>query len=130
MEIQYLCPMLEVFDMDKSIAFYVDILGFKVHQSAGEKDDIGWVWLNRGDLNLMLNTQYEKHDRPARPDAMRVAAHHDTTLYFGCPEVDVAYNELKQKGLTLSPPELASYGMKQLYLRDPDGYNICFQWPT
>ena len=21
-----------------------------------------------------------------------------------------------------------SYGMKQLYLKDPDGYELCFQW--
>ena len=129
MEIQYLCPMLEVFDMDRSLTFYVNMLGFKIHQSAGGNDDIGWVWLKLGDVNLMLNTQYEKPDRPREPDSNRVAAHHDTTLYFGCPDVDNAYTELRQKGLTISPPEIASYGMKQLYLRDPDGYNLCFQWP-
>ena len=25
-------------------------------------------------------------------------------------------------------PRVAPYGMKQLYLSDPDGYNLCFQW--
>jgi hypothetical protein len=29
----------------------------------------------------------------------------------------------------VQPPKVAWYGMKQLYLRDPDGYLICFQWP-
>jgi len=23
---------------------------------------------------------------------------------------------------------VAPYGMKQMYLADPDGYGICFQW--
>jgi hypothetical protein len=23
---------------------------------------------------------------------------------------------------------VAPYGMKQLYLRDPDGFELCFQW--
>ena len=44
MNIQYLCPMLMVFDMKESLKFYVDVLGFKIHESAGEEHDIGWVW--------------------------------------------------------------------------------------
>jgi glyoxylase I family protein len=57
-----------------------------------------------------------------------VAAHDDTALYFGCPDVDEAYQSLLAKGLKVDPPRIASYGMKQLYFYDPDGYNICFQW--
>jgi hypothetical protein len=25
-------------------------------------------------------------------------------------------------------PTVAAYGMKQLYVLDPDSYNLCFQW--
>jgi hypothetical protein len=25
-------------------------------------------------------------------------------------------------------PVVQRYGMKQLYVRDPDGYSLCFQW--
>jgi hypothetical protein len=28
------------------------------------------------------------------------------------------------------PPKVAPYGMKQLYVTDPDGYILCFQWPA
>jgi catechol 2,3-dioxygenase-like lactoylglutathione lyase family enzyme len=48
MQIQYVCALLQVFDMNKSLQFYCEILGFTIHESAGEKDDIGWVWLKRG----------------------------------------------------------------------------------
>ncbi|HUP49498.1 MAG TPA: transposase [Thermoanaerobaculia bacterium] len=34
------------------------------------------------------------------------------------------------KGLPVEAPMVTHYGMKQLYLRDPDGYNLCFQWPA
>jgi catechol 2,3-dioxygenase-like lactoylglutathione lyase family enzyme len=122
--------MLMVFDMNASLNFYVDTLGFEIHESAGEKDDVGWVWLKRNDLNLMLNTQYEMPDRPPQPEASRASVHRDTILYLGCPDVDAAYHELVGKGLKCDPPEVAPYGMKQLYLHDPDGYGICFQWPT
>ena len=76
----------------------------------------------------MLNTAYEKEHRPAAPDPARIAAHEDTALYFGCRDVDGAYEHLRAKGVEVKPPKVAPYGMKQLYLRDPDGYVICFQW--
>lgn len=129
MTVQYLCPLLQVFDMPTSLNFYCEVLGFHIHDSAGDTNDLGWVWLKWNNVDLMLNTLYETPDRPAQPDAMRVTAHEDTCLYFGCPDVDAAHQTLSAKGLKLNPPAVAPYGMKQLYFKDPDGYNLCFQWP-
>jgi hypothetical protein len=33
-------------------------------------------------------------------------------------------------GITTKKPKVAPYGMKQLYLTDPDGYLLCFQWAS
>ncbi|HEU4561485.1 MAG TPA: VOC family protein [Longimicrobium sp.] len=130
-DIQYLCPLLEVFDMPTSLRFYRDVLGFRVVETSGAGDDSGWVWLSRGEgMNLMLNTAYDAGMRPPAPDPARVRAHHDTTLYFGCPDVDDAWQHLRAQGFDVPQPKVAPYGMKQLYLLDPDGYNICFQWPA
>ena len=76
----------------------------------------------------MLNTAYEYDKRPLSPDPRRVASHRDTTLYFGAPDVDAVYADLHAKGIDLKEPKVAPYGMKQLYLRDPDGFELCFQW--
>jgi len=38
--------------------------------------------------------------------------------------------QLKAHGFSLAPPKTAPYGMRQLYVRDPDGYVLCFQWPA
>jgi hypothetical protein len=57
-------------------------------------------------------------------------AHDDTALFFRCRDVDGAYAHLRGRGLDLAPPKVAPYGMKQLYLKDPDGYAICFQCPA
>jgi hypothetical protein len=35
-----------------------------------------------------------------------------------------------KKALKLDPPKVAPYGMKQLYLHDPVGFALCFQWRT
>lgn len=124
-----MAPLLQVFDMPTSLHFYRNMLGFTVQQSAGEGDEVDWVLLSLGDIQLMLNTAYEKPDRPAKPEEGRMVAHSDTSLYFGCPNVEATYQALVVKGLKLEPPSITSYGWKALYLQDPDGYQLCFHWP-
>ena len=127
-EVRGLSPLLSVFDMPTSLAFYRDKLGFRITGDSGQGDKSGWVMLELGDATIMLNTMYEDDDRPDGVGPERVAAHQDTCVYFGCPDVDAAYEFLKANGVDLKPPTVAPYGMKQLYVKDPDGYNLCFQW--
>lgn len=128
-EVRGMSPLLQVFDMPTSIAFYRDVLGFEVVTTSnpgGEHFD--WALLQLNGVELMLNTAYERDDRPPKPDSTRIASHDDTALYFGCPEVDAAYAYLRSRGQNVKPPRVAHYGMKQMYIHDPDGYNLCFQW--
>jgi catechol 2,3-dioxygenase-like lactoylglutathione lyase family enzyme len=126
--IQGMTPLLQVFDMPTSLAFYCDVLGFEVFNSSSPVPNCDWAWLKLYGVDLMLNTAYEKEYRPPAHDPDRDAAHDDTCLYFGCPDVDAAYAYLLSRGVDVKPPKVAPYGMKQLYLHDPDGYNLCFQW--
>lgn len=127
-DVKGLSPLLSVFDMPASLAFYRDKLGFRVTGDSGQGDESGWVMLELGASTIMLNTAYDDGERPLEPDPARIAAHCDTCLYFGCPDVETAYDHLRSNGIKLDPPTIAPYGMKQLYVTDPDGYNICFQW--
>jgi glyoxylase I family protein len=125
--------LLQVYDMPTSVRFYRDVLGFEVVNTSPEfgPDRFHWALLRLGDAELMLNTAYETdEERPSAPDPARQAAHNDTGLFFGCPDVDAAYEELSGRGVQVNEPTIASYGMKQLYVRDPDGYSLCFQWST
>lgn len=134
LDLRGLCPLLQVFDMPASLAFYRELLGFEiVHASPreprGHPDNYGWVLLRHGHTELMLNSAYDPDDaRPPLPDPGRVAAHDDTALYIGAPDVEAVHRQLCARGLDLAPPRVASYGMKQLYLKDPDGFTVCFQW--
>ena len=130
-ELKGMVPLLQVFDMPTSVAFYRDILGFEVITTSPPRDGhFDWAWLKLNGVELMLNTAYEQDSRPSNPNPARVAAHDDTCLYFGCPDVDAAYLTLQSRGVKAEPPKVAPYGMKQLYFHDPDGYNICLQWPA
>ncbi len=116
--------------MEKSLQFYCDMLGFEILETDSNTTapNHNWVWLRRNGVDLMLNTAYDEGQRPPVPDSSRVRAHEDTGLFFGAPDVDAVYAHLRDCGVTVKEPKVAPYGMKQLYVRDPDGFGLCFQW--
>jgi catechol 2,3-dioxygenase-like lactoylglutathione lyase family enzyme len=129
--IRGLTPLLQVFDLPKAIAFYRDILGFEVVSLSGQQiNDSYWAMLKLGDSTLMLNTAYEDDKRPPQPDPARVRAHLDTALFFGCESGDEVYAHLRARGWDAREPVNTHYGMRQVYTRDPDGFELCFQHPV
>jgi len=134
LDIHGVAPLLQVFDMPTAVHFYRDFLGFEVvHRSpilSERTDDVNWTMLRLNGATLMLNTAYEPGHRPPAPDPARIAAHSDMGLYFECPDVDNAFRQLCEMGVEASEPMVAPYGMKQMYVSDPDGYTLCFQWPA
>ncbi len=51
-------------------------------------------------------------------------------FFFICDDANALYDELLTTGLRLAPPIVAFYGMNQLFVKDPDGYELCFQNAT
>ena len=126
-----LVPLLQVFDMNESLAFYRNMLDFEIVADSGEIEAaegryVHWAWLRHGDAELMLNTAYDANARPPARDPVRERGHDDLCLYMGA-DPDAAFATLSARGLELEPPETAPYGMRQLTFRDPDGYQICLQ---
>jgi catechol 2,3-dioxygenase-like lactoylglutathione lyase family enzyme len=71
-----LTPLIGVFDMPKSLAFYRDLIGFEVVSASPEVETregrfSHWMWLRFGAADLMLNTQYDSNERPERPPPTR-----------------------------------------------------------
>jgi catechol 2,3-dioxygenase-like lactoylglutathione lyase family enzyme len=127
-----LTPLVGVFDMPRSLAFYRDLLGFEVVAASPVVDApeglfSHWMWLRLGAAELMLNTQYDVGQRPDHPSHSRVAAHGDTCFYIGCSDIDAAYQQLTKRGLQAGPPRTAPYGLKYFVTKDPDGYAVVFQ---
>ena len=127
LQIRKMTPLIQVFNMPRAVTFYRDILGFEVITDSGSGDHSSWIMLRLDECEVMLNDQYEPGREPSQPPPERTKWHGDTGLYFDCPDPDAVYELLKSKGMDLKPPQIAPYGMKQLFLTDPDGYLLCFQ---
>lgn len=120
--VQGLWPLLFVQDMDASIELFRDGLGFSLVSQAYDGERVFWCRLARGGASIMLQ-QAEAEDGPARGRGRGV------TFYFVVDDVDLLYQELLSRGLQLEAPEVAYYGMKQLFVPEPNGYSICFESP-
>ncbi|MEP6994790.1 MAG: VOC family protein [Acidobacteriota bacterium] len=128
-DIRGIAPLLEVFDMPTSIAFYRGVLGFQVGTASAPGDRFDWALLKLNDVELMPNTAYDEGERPPVPDPARIVGQ-GVTLYFRCPDVDAAYAHLRVQEVDVQKPITRDYGMKQLSVTDPDGYSLCFQSPV
>jgi catechol 2,3-dioxygenase-like lactoylglutathione lyase family enzyme len=106
-DVRGVVPLFQVFDMPASMAFYRDLLGFKVVQTSRPGPVFDWVWLRRNDVEIMLNTAYESDQRPASPDLARIAAYDDTCLYIGAPDVEAVYEHLRGKRIEVAKPKVA-----------------------
>ena len=104
--------LLEVFDMPMSVAFYRALGGEVVRHWGDREGEWDWVVLKLGGAELMLNTAYERDQRPAALDPKRVEGHADAELFFDCVDVDAQCDVLRRIGLT-----------------DPDGFRVWFQAP-
>lgn len=116
-------PLLVVSDIDRSQAFYCDQLGFGVANSWEPDGKLAWCWLEAGDAPLMLQ-QACKGDPPLSTCGKGV------TFYFICEDAEAIFRELKNRGVDATEPSVTFYGMKQTFVTDPDGYELCFENPT
>ncbi len=129
-EAEGLCPLVQVFDMPRSVRFYCELLGFEfVSRSPTYATEDGvelfhWAWLRRGGAQIMLNTAYDEGERPDAPHAARLRAHDDTSFYFDCKDLDKAYAEVLAFGIACKPPAITGYGFRALSFNDPDGFGI------
>jgi uncharacterized glyoxalase superfamily protein PhnB len=109
-----------VADIDRSALFYCQQLGFKPTNSYAPHGKLCWCRVERGNAAVMLQQACEE-DGPADGRGRGV------TFYFTCDDADAICAEFRAAGLEVRPPQVTFYGMNQLFVKDPDGYLLCFQ---
>ena len=114
-----LVPLMFVQDITRALAFYQQ-LGFGITASWEPDGKRSWCRLERGSAAIMLQ-QAEEEDGPPEGRGRGVE------FFFNCDEADAVYADLVSHGIPVKPPVVAFYGMKQLFLKNPDGYQLCFQ---
>jgi len=116
-----LTPNLIVDSVEDGLAFWVDRLGFEKTVEVPHEDRLGFVIIQRGDLELMLQSRASlQKDVPPIADGA-----HRAVLYL---EVDdLAPIRKALKGWPSVIPERTTfYGAREIIVRDPAGHVVFF----
>lgn len=120
--VQTAIPFFHVADMAKSLAFYVDGLGFEIKLKWEPRGTIEWCSIDLGNASLML--QCPPNDGVERTPIANPGQ--GVTICFICRDAIAIYRSAKANGLDPERPFVGN-GMWVTTLKDPDGYNILFE---
>ena len=119
-------PFFAVADMDASLAYYVDGLGFAMGAKWVVDGRVRWCSLKLGGAELML--------QETRPESgLSVGESSDVgkgvAIYFMCRDALALYREFQDRGVDAGRPFVGN-AMWVTSLTDPDGYSLFFESPT
>ena len=119
-------PFLGVTDMERSLRFYLDGLGFVMKNKWEPEGKIRWCWLTRGGASLMLQEYVKEGHGVQRTEGVLGQG---VSLSFQCEDALALYREFRTSGLEPSEPFVGN-SMWVTSLSDPDGYRVEFESPT
>ena len=121
--IQFAVPFFMVLDMDTSLHFYVDKLGFTITNKWAPQDKIEWCCLQRDGVSLMLQESRNKEQFDGTEKGKGVS------ICFQCKDSLRLYHEFLKKNIEIKEPFVGN-NMWVVGFTDPDGYRLDFESPT
>ena len=117
-------PSLGVSDIHQSVGFYREFFGFQVEDSYEAEGRMTWCWLKAGRAELML--QQLSADQQIR---LNPAIGQSWVMYIRPHDIDATHARLKRAGFPLSDLVSTSYGARECFVSDPDGYELWLSAP-
>jgi uncharacterized glyoxalase superfamily protein PhnB len=118
MRFNTLRPMLETADLQQTITFYTELLGFTCAALYPNSETPYWTCLCRDDVEIMftVRSDHSVFEKPVMTGS----------LYFNTDNVDEIWEHLKDKAVVEYPLENFDYGMREFAIRDCNGYLLQF----
>jgi len=114
-------PFLMVTNMDSSLNFYINGLGFELKNKWEPGGRIEWCWLQFDNASLML----QEYRNNTGTEKLGVGV----SVVFMCNDALKIYKEVISRGLSPVEPFVGN-NLWVVGLKDPDNYNILFESPT
>ncbi len=109
-----------VADVDAAIAFYTEMLGFKVDMHPAP----GFASVSRGDLQLLLNRTGAGGAGQPMPDGQLPAPGGWNRIQIEVEDLAATVEKLKGMGVRFRNEIVTGFGGKQVLLEDPSGNPI------
>lgn len=124
--VQQAVPFFHVSDIEQSLRFYVEGLGFQMTNKWTDEGKLRWCWLELGGAALMLQ-EFRKEGHDSWNPAVKVGE--GVSICFQCRDALAIYRDATARGLAAREPFVGN-AMWVVLLSDPDGYKIEFKSST
>ncbi|RIH65049.1 bleomycin resistance family protein [Mariniphaga sediminis] len=130
-----LTPNLEVADIKQTVDFYAENLGFKLIMAVPESqdsvdqnlaDDRQYVYalMQKDGVELMFQRSDSFKNDVVLSKGLSIGA--SVSFYMEIEGMEEFYKILKEKELSVTELKTSWYGMQEFYLKDINGYILCF----
>jgi len=116
-------PFFAVSNIEASVRYYVDGLGFEMTRKWIDEGKLRWCWLQQGGAALMLQ-EFRKEGHNSWAPTGKVGE--GVSICFTCEDALAIYHEVTARGIEASKPFVGN-GMWVTSLSDPDGYRLHFE---
>jgi lactoylglutathione lyase len=119
-----LTPNLVVANVERSLAFYVDTLGFERGMTVPDASPFVFASVTSGSVEVFFNDAAAAVKEYPAFDGRPIGA--TGTLFIEVEGVDALHDRLKSTVKIVMPIVTQFYGMREFAIADPDGYIITF----
>jgi len=123
-----LTPNLVVANVERSLAFYVDTLGFERGMTVPDASPFVFASVTSGSVEVFFNDAAAAVKEYPAFDGRPIGA--TGTLFIEVEGVDALHDRLKSTVKIVMPIVTQFYGMREFAIADPDGYVITFAEPV
>ena len=124
--VQQAVPFFMVNDIQASLRFYVDGVGFRKTIEWMPDGKLQWCWLEHGGAAVMLQEFWKSgHHSNVPTDRLGVGI----SVCFMCKDALALYREFKSRGIDAKRPFVGN-GLWVTEIVDPDGYRLSFESPS
>jgi uncharacterized glyoxalase superfamily protein PhnB len=116
-------PILHVQSVEPSLKFWAERFGFEATIQVPEDDHIGFVAIEKGPIELMLQTY---QGMKAAGDALaRAAEQGPSFIFMEVPDIHAVIEALKGADIVQELHD-TPYGAKEVVVREPGGHFVIF----
>jgi catechol 2,3-dioxygenase-like lactoylglutathione lyase family enzyme len=125
MKLTGLTPNLFTNHLDRSVAFYRDVLGFSVVTTVPDVPPFIFVWLKRDEVSVFVNDAAAAALDLTKMPSVEVGRS-GVTIFVHVEGIAELWETVTNQAHVVQPLKEQWYGMTEFSLADPDGYIVTF----
>lgn len=119
-----LTPNLMVTDVNKTVEFYKNILGFETVMTAPQEGTLYWALMKNDAVEIMFQAKESISQEISAFKDKEVGG--SLTLYIDVTDIKALYNKVKDHVAIVQEMHTTSYGAQEFAINDVNGYVLAF----